>query len=369
MIRPHPMSGYLPPRKVLAVANPQPGPSAVAEAPALQTGPTASGAIGFIAQRWDVVLRLGLLGIIIVLVAFFSIRTASSPLQLSSSTFLSVDNLQNIGRQTAVIGVIAIGETFVIITAGIDLSVGSTLAITALICARFLADGRPMALAIVAPLALGAAIGLFNGALIDTQKLPPFIVTLGMLGILRGITNIMAGGLDITFTSAGFTNFGIDTTFGFPNIFLMLIAVCVLAGIVLHFSRLGRHIYSLGSNYEGARLAGINVRSTTLIVYTISGFLAAVAAILLTSRIGLGAPDSGTGYELEAIAASVIGGASLFGARGTIPGTFMGILLIGIIENGINLLNVDSFFAQVVEGVLIIAVVWVDQWRKRKLAL
>src|SRR5205807_3019399 len=130
-------------------------------------------------------------------------------------------------------------------------------------------------------------VGAFNGVLIDTQKLPPFIVTLGMLGILRGITNIQAGGLDVTFTSGGFTDFGINTSFGFPNIFLVLVLVCVIAAVVLHFSRLGRHVYALGSNYEGARLAGINVRWTTIIVYTISGFLAAVAAVLLTSRIGL----------------------------------------------------------------------------------
>jgi ribose transport system permease protein len=351
------------------VANPQLGPSAVAEAPALQAAPTPRGVLGFIAERWDLVLRLGLLGIIIVLAAYFSVRTASSPLQFTSSTFLSVDNLQNIGRQTAVIGVIAIGETFVIITAGIDLSVGSTLAITALICSRLLADGRPLIVAILVPLALGAAIGLFNGTLIDTQKLPPFIVTLGMLGILRGITNIQAGGLDVIFTSNSFTNFGINTNFGFPNIFLVLVAVAIVAAVVLHFSRLGRHIYAIGSNYEGARLAGINVRSTTLIVYTISGLTAAIAAILLTSRIGLGAPDSGTGFELDAIAASVLGGASLFGARGTIPGTFMGVILVNMIANGINLLNVDSFWATVVEGALLIAVVWVDQWRKRKLAL
>jgi ribose transport system permease protein len=323
----------------------------------------------FIAERWDLVLRLGLLGIIVVLAAYFSVKTAPSPLQFTSSIFLSVDNLQNIGRQTAVVGIIAVGETFVIITAGIDLSVGSALAITALVCARLLADGRPLIVAILVPLALGAGIGLFNGTLIDTQKLPPFIVTLGMLGILRGITNIMAGGLDITFTTSGFTDFGINTTFGVPNLFLVLIGVGVIAAVVLHFSRLGRHIYALGSNYEGARLVGINVRSTTLIVYTISGFLAAAAGVLLTSRIGLGAPDSGTGYELDAISAAVLGGASLFGARGTIPGTLMGVLLVNMIANGINLLNVDSFFAQVVEGSLLIAVVWVDQWRKRKLAL
>jgi ribose transport system permease protein len=341
----------------------------VAEEPALPGASGVRGVLDYIARHWDAVLRLGLLGIILVLAAYFAIKTAPSPLHFTSSTFLSVDNLQNICRQTAVIGVVAVGETFVIITAGIDLSVGSTVGFTSLICAQLLVNGYPLWLAIFAALGLGIAIGAFNGILIDTQKLPPFIVTLGMLGVLRGITNIMAGGVDITFTSGGFTDFGINTTLGFPNIFLVLVLICLVAVVVLHLTRLGRHIFALGSNYEGARLAGINVRWTTIAVYTISGFCAAVGAVLLTSRIGLGSPGSGTGYELDAISASVLGGASLFGARGTIAGAFLGVILINMIANGINLLNIDSFYAQVVEGALLIAVVWVDQWRKRKLAL
>ena len=305
-------------------------------------------------------LRLGLLGIIIILAIFFQIRAPE---------FTSSTNLQNIGRQMAVIGVLAVGETFVIITAGIDLSVGSTLGFTALLSSEALVNGWPLGLAILMALAVGAAVGLFNGVLVDTQKLPPFIVTLGMLSILRGVTNIIANGVDITFTNTPFTDFGINATFGIPNLFWVLVAVCIIAAILLHFSQVGRHIYALGSNYEGSRLAGINVRSTTILVYAISGFLAAVGGILITSRLGLGDPQSGTGYELEAIAAAVLGGASLFGARGTIAGTFMGVLLVQIIENGVNLLNVSSFYAQAVEGALIIIVVWVDQWRKRKLAL
>lgn len=338
------------------MADPQPAPAAVVDPAA---GHTTQRIAAVLAGQWDLVLRLGLLGIIIVLGVFFAVR---------SPVFLSVDNLQNIGRQMAVFGVLSVGETFVIITAGIDLSVGSVLGITGLVCALELAHGWPLGVALITPLLLGAFIGLFNGVLIDTQKLPPFIVTLGMLGILRGITEMMGGGLDITFNPSRFTDFGINVTFGIPNLFLVLAAVCVVSGVVLHFSRLGRHIYALGSNYEGSRLAGINVRSTTMIVYTISGLLAAVAGILLTSRLSLGDPNSGTGYELDAISAAVLGGASLFGARGTIAGTFMGVLLVNMIANGINLLNVDPFLSRVVEGALLIAVVWVDQWRKRRLA-
>lgn len=338
-------------------------------APADTAVQRGSGFTDFIANRWDIILRLGLLGIIIVLAVFFAVRTANSPLQLNTSTFLSVDNLQNIGRQMAVIGLVAIGETFVIITAGIDLSVGSVLGITALLCSQALVHGWSLGAAILAALALALGIGLFNGVLIDTQKLPPFIVTLGMLGILRGLTNIWAGGVDITFTNPTFTNFGINTTLGIPNLFLVLVLVAIIAAVVLHYSRLGRHIYALGSNYEGARLAGIHVRSTTVFVYAVSALLAGVGGVLITARLGLGDPQTGTGYELDAISACVLGGASLFGARGSIAGTFMGVLLVNMIANGINLLNVDSFFAQVVEGALLIAVVWVDQWRKRRLVL
>jgi ribose transport system permease protein len=329
---------------------------------------TLQKAAAVVAGRWDLVLRFGLLGIILVLAAYFSVRTAPSILQFRSSTFLSVFNLQNIGRQMAVFGVIAVGETFVIITAGIDLSVGSVLGITAIMCALELANGWPLILALITPLLLGACIGMFNGLLIDTQKLPPFIVTLGMLSILRGITEIWSGGLDITFNPSGFTDFGINVTFGLPNLFLVLAAVCIVAAVILHFTRLGRHIYALGSNYEGSRLAGIKVRSTTVFVYTVSGLCAAIAGILLTSRLSLGDPNAGTGYELDAISAAVLGGASLFGARGTIVGTFMGVLLVNMIANGINLINVDAFFSRVVEGALLIVVVWVDQWRKRRLA-
>jgi ribose transport system permease protein len=351
------------------LADTQPAPSAVAVPSATPGEGHNRSIIDAIANRWDLVLRLGLLAIIIVLAIFFSIRTAPSLTDIGASTFLSIDNLQNIGRQMAVIGVIAVGETFVIITAGIDLSVGSVLGITALTCSFQLANGYPLPVAIITPIILALFIGLINGLLIDTQKLPPFIVTLGMLGILRGITNIKAGGVDKIFDNTPFTNFGINTTLGIPNLFLILVLVAIIAAVVLHYSSLGRHIYALGSNYEGARLAGINVRRTTLTVYAISAVLAGVAGVLLTARLGLGDPQSGTGYELDAISAAVLGGASLFGARGSIAGTFMGVMLVNMIANGINLLNVDSFFAQVVEGVLLIAVVWVDQWRKRKLAL
>jgi len=344
-------------------------PAAVAEPSVEELAPTPPAARG-LAGHWDVVLRLGLLGIVIILAAYFAIRTWTGSWP---PIFLTTDNIQNIGRQMAVYGVIAVGETFVIITAGIDLSVGSVLGVSGVVAALELLNGWPLIVAIITPLILATAIGLFNGLLIDTQRLPPFIVTLGMLGVLRGVTQLLGSGKEVTFdptqaNASGFLAFAGNTFLGVPNLFWILLAVSVVAGIFLHFTRRGQYIYALGSNLEGARRAGVNIRATTLTVYAISGFLAGVAGIMLTARTSLGDPLAGTGYELDAIAAAVLGGASLFGARGSIAGTFLGVLLVQVLANGIDLIGVQPYWQQVIEGSLLIFVVWVDQWRKRRLA-
>lgn len=342
------------------MADTQSPPTAVTEQTAGEHIAGVGRLAAMLAGRWDLILRLGLLGIILILAAYFTVE---------SPVFLTVLNFQDLGRQMAVFGVIAIGETFVIITAGIDLSVGSLLGLTGVVSALELLHGWPIWAAVVTPLLLAVGVGLFNGLLIDTQKLPPFIVTLGMLGILRGISQLLGAGQQIVFNPSGYTDFADNLTFGVPNLFWVLVVVGVVAGVFLHFTRFGRYVYALGSNAEGARLAGINVRATTLTVYAISGFLAGVAGILLTARLTQGDPNAGVSYELDAISAAVLGGASLFGARGTIVGTFLGVLLINMLGNGINLLNVDPHVEVVIEGALLIAVVWVDQWRKRRLAL
>jgi len=336
------------------------GPTA-GEPPAAALTSTASargGALG-VAGRWDLVLRLGLVGIVVILALVFA---ATAP------GFVSAQNFENNARQMAVIGVLAVGETFVIITAGIDLAVGSLLGLSGIVVALALAHHWPVPLAILAVLTMAGAIGLFNGVLIETAALPPFIVTLGMLGVLRGLTQILGNGQQIAFDTSGFTNFAANATLGVPNLFWILVFVCVLAGIVLHLTRRGRYMYAIGSNMEGARRAGISVRATIFSVYAISGFLAGVAGLLLTARQAQGDPNAGTGYELDAIAAAVLGGASLFGARGSIVGTFLGVLLVQIITNGMNLLNFDPQVARMVEGALLIAVVYVDRWRKRRIA-
>ena len=343
-------------------------PVAVAE-PIDEVAPAPPGARG-LAGQWDRTLRLGLFLIVIALAAYFATRTWSGSWP---PVFLGTENLQNLGRQLAIIGVVAVGETFVIITAGIDLSVGSVVGVSGVVAALELLNGWPLIVAILSGLILATLIGCFNGLLIDTQRLPPFIVTLGMLGILRGITQLLGSGKEVTFDPtasnvSGYLAFATNTTFGIPNLLWVLLAVCLVAGVFLHLTRRGQYIYALGSNLEGARRAGVNIRATTLTVYAISGFLAGVAGIMLTARTSLGDPLGGQGYELDAIAAAVLGGASLFGARGSVAGTFLGVLLVQEIANGIDLIGVQPFWQQIIEGSLLIIVVWIDQWRKRRLA-
>lgn len=310
--------------------------------------------------RWDLVMRLGLIGIIAIMVIIFS---------ATASGFLSLQNLENNARQMAVVGILAVAETFVIITAGIDLSVGSLLGFGGIIIALTLAHGWPIAAGIVTVLVVGLLVGLVNGQLISAAALPPFIVTLGMLGILRGLTQIFGNGQQVAYDAPALTNFATNSTLAIPNIFWVFIAICAASAFVLHATRRGRYMYAVGSNLESARRAGINVKATTLTVYAISGVLAALAGILLTARQAQGDPNAGTGYELDAIAAAVLGGASLFGARGTILGTFLGVVLVQILTNGLNLLNFDPQVARIIEGALLILFVYLDRWRKPKLAV
>jgi ribose transport system permease protein len=305
-------------------------------------------------------MRAGLVGIIVVLAILFS---ALAP------GFLSLQNLDNNARQMAVVGILAVGETFVIITAGIDLSVGSLLGLAGILVALTMASGWPIIGAIVLVVAIALGVGLLNGVLVSAAGLPPFIVTLGMLGILRGLTQILGSGQQVGYDSPGFTNFAAGAIFGMPNLFWVLVLVCIVCGIVLHLTRRGRYMYAVGSNLESARRAGINVSVTLLTVYAISALLAGIAGILITARQAQGDPNAGTGYELDAIAAAVLGGASLFGARGSIVGTFLGVLLVQILTNGLNLLNFDPQVARMAEGALIIAFVYLDRWRKPKMAV
>jgi ribose transport system permease protein len=300
-------------------------------------------------------------GLIVLLILF-------GAMTLASSEFLTGDNLANLARQVAVFGIIAVGQLLVILTAGIDLSVGSVLGLTGCITAELLVHGWGIVPAIVAGLLVGAAIGMFNGGLVAFVKLPPFIVTLGMLGIARGVVLVLTDASTVQPLPDAFGNIANGSFLGLPNLLWLFVAVVVIASLILRRTVFGRYVYAVGSNPESARLAGVPVTRVLVAVYAIAGLLAAVGGVLFTSRLNAGIPTAGTGYELNAIAACVIGGASLFGAKGGAFGAAAGALIVGTLNNGGNLLAINSFYLQIIIGALILAAVAFDQWQSRRAA-
>ena len=285
---------------------------------------------------------------------------------LASNEFLTADNMANLARQVAVFGIIAVGQLLVILTAGIDLSVGSVLGLTGCIAAELLVHGTGIVPAILLALAAGAAIGVFNGTLVAYGKLPPFIVTLGMLGIARGAVLVLTDATTVQPLPESFGNIANGNFLGLPNLLWVFVAVVVVTSFVLRRTVFGRYVYAVGSNPESARLAGVPVTRVLVAVYAIGGLLAAVGGVLFTSRLNAGIPTAGTGYELNAIAACVIGGASLFGAKGGAFGAAAGALIVGVLNNGGNLLAINSFYLQIIIGALILAAVAFDQWQGRR---
>ncbi len=285
---------------------------------------------------------------------------------LLSDAFFTRSNLLNIMSQTAVISVIAAGATFVILTGGIDLSVGSILGLAGVLSAGVIKGTGNVPLAIAVCILIGTVLGFINGYLVAYQKLPPFVSTLGMMSIARGFCFIYTQGRPISIFPDSFRFFGSGTIFGIPVIAIEVIIIYFIAWFVLRQRPFGRYIYSLGSNENATRLSGINTASYIMFAYAICGFLCGIAALLFIGRINSGHPLSGQGYELNAIAAVVIGGTSLSGGSGTIAGTLIGALIMGVISNGLNLMNVDAFWQGVVLGVVIILAVIVDIKTKRK---
>jgi ribose transport system permease protein len=298
-------------------------------------------------------------GLIVLLILF-------GAMTLASSEFLTGDNLANLARQVAVFGIIAVGQLLVILTAGIDLSVGSVLGLTGCITAQLLVHGWGIVPAILVGLLVGAGIGMFNGALVAYVKLPPFIVTLGMLGIARGVVLVLTDASTVQPLPDAFGNIANGSLLGIPNLLWIFLAVVIIASWVLRRTVFGRYVYAVGSNPESARLAGVPVTRVLVSVYAIAGLLAAVGGVLFTSRLNAGIPTAGTGYELNAIAACVIGGASLFGAKGGAFGAAAGALIVGTLNNGGNLLAINSFYLQIIIGALILAAVAFDQWQGRR---
>lgn len=287
-------------------------------------------------------------------------------LSFASSVFLSANNLLNIGVQSAVVAIIAIGMTMVIITAGIDLSVGSVAALSGVLGAMMVVEyGVPIPLAIVGGAAIGAIAGVVNGVLVTQAGMAPFIATLGMLSVARGLGYIVTDSVAVSGAPPDFTLLGQGKLGALPIPILALAVVALAGHFVLTRTKLGRYAYAMGSNVEAARLSGIPVKRYLTIVYIISGILAGFGGMIAASRVDSGQPNFGIGLELDVIAAAVIGGASLFGGEGKVIGTLLGALLIALIRNGSVLLDINTFYQQVIIGVIIWVAVFWDQYRRR----
>jgi ribose/xylose/arabinose/galactoside ABC-type transport system permease subunit len=274
--------------------------------------------------------------------------------------FLTVSNLLNVLEQTSINAVIAAGMTFVIISGGIDLSVGSLVAVAGVVLAAALHAGVPILVALAASLAVGFGFGVLNGLAITWGRLPPFIATLGMMSIARGCALLFTEGRPVSGFDLSFRSIATARLAGIPAPVFVTIAVYLMAHFVLSETRFGRYVYSMGGNEEATRLSGVNVRLHKTIVYGVSGLASAVAAVLLTARLNSAQPIAGIMYELDAIAATVIGGTSLMGGEGGLGGTIIGALIMGVLRNGLNLLGVSSFVQQIVIGLVIVFAVLID---------
>ena len=317
--------------------------------------------------------KLSALATLALLIAVFAFGNAA---------FLSVGNGLTILLQTSVIGLLGIGMTMVIITGGIDLSVGSVLALSGTVTGMLVKSGTPVPVAMCAGVCVGAACGFANGLVIARMRITPFVATLGLMMIARGTALQLTGAAPISQLGQAFGRLGNGALFrlvekqpnglskvifpGIPYPAILLLVVAVAAGYLLRRRALGRHIYAIGSNEEAARLSGVIVDRTKIAAYAMSGALAGLAGNVLMSRLVTAQPNEGVMYELDAIAASVIGGASLMGGVGTISGTMIGAFIIGVLRNGLNMSGISAFIQQIIIGFVVILAVFVDQLRSRR---
>jgi ribose transport system permease protein len=322
-------------------------------------------------RRLDLLLGLTLLGLLLFMWLALSIET---------TTFWTSNNIANLLRQGAMIAILAIGETFAIITGGIDLSVGAVAGFTSMTVAWLLVHNLGVASSIAGAVAISLAIGIFIGLFhafgVVQMGLPPFIMTLATMYALRGVGLLITNGSTISIDNDAFTGFSRSSFLGFPwtdgtwfqipMLFWMVIVIAIPAYILLEQSRWGRYLFAIGSNLEAARLSGVNVKAITYLAYVVSSFCAAFCGILLAMRIGIGNPTQAEGWELQAIASSVIGGTSLFGAVGSVHGPLIGSFILTTINNGANLLNLNPFWQRIITGALIIIVVYFDTLRRRR---
>jgi ribose transport system permease protein len=311
-------------------------------------------------SRFKITTELTLL---LINIAIFAAMT------LLTDTFLSAYNISNLFRQVSIIGIVAISSTLVIISGGIDLSVGSIVGLTAMISAVLMSsdhNNMSMLPALLISLAAGTLVGVYHGLIIYEVRLPPFIATLGSMFVVRGIVKLISGAQTIARLPEAFTDFARLDLLGVPALVVFWLIIAVITTFVLRNTRFGRNIYVIGSSQEVARLSGIRMRLNVYGIYILAAFLCSIAGILLSSRLSSAVPTGGTGYELTAIAAAAIGGASLSGAKGSVLGTVLGTLLMGLITNAGVHLNIDPFLMQSITGALLTIAVVIDQLRQRR---
>ena len=300
----------------------------------------------------------GLAAVLVLLVLFLTWR---------SPYFLTTSNLTVVSRQIALTLLIAIGMTFVIIAGQIDLSVGSVVALVSVLTGLFMVNmNLPVVVAVILAVMAGAAVGLTNGTIFANTKIPSFVVTLGMLAVARGLALGITQGSTISGLPSGFLVLGQGSWFGVPIPVWIAVGIALIAHAVLTRTVFGRHVYFLGSNEEAAVLSGIRIRRVKIAIFVIASSLAAVEAVIETARLSVGQPSAGTGYELAAIGAVVIGGANLFGGEGSILGTVFGATLLALIQNGLILLGISAYWQQVFSGAIIILAVGLNMWRRQR---
>lgn len=315
-------------------------------------------------SRWnsrraaDLLIRNSLVIVLLLVMVYFT---------LQNERFASIENFRNVLIAAAPFALIALGQTLVILTGGIDLSVGSVIAVSAM-SAAWLSLRMPDQIWLAALLAVmvGVLVGLINGLLVARMNVPPFVATLGSLTAVSGLAYVIGGGSPINGLPEGFGGIANTKLWGFQAPVYVMIVAFIVMGIVMKYSAFGLRIYAVGGNRTAAEVAGVNVQRTLIQVYTISGLLAGLSGVILASRVISGPPNLGVGYELGAIAAVVIGGASLMGGRGTVWGTLLGLLLIQTLNNGLDILVVPAYWQRVISGVLIVSAVAVDVWANRR---
>lgn len=279
--------------------------------------------------------------------------------------FLTLNNLLNVLRQVSITGIVAVGMTFVIITAGIDISVGSTVALGGVVAVACLTAGFGVALSILAALLIGLAVGAINGGIIAFARVSPFVTTLGSMYIIRGMTLVITKGQAFWGLPPEFARIGTGYLLGVPIPVIIMLTIYLAGVVLLRFFVFGRHVLAVGGDEEAARLCGIPVKGVKMMTYALCGMLSAAAGVILAGRLGSAQPSVGDGYELIAIAATVIGGTSLTGGKGTIMGTLLGAVILGIVGNALNLWGVASFYQTVIIGSIVLAAVLSDRLRKR----